>query len=110
MTSAVFNQWAARDFDRAVSRAQWCDWLSWLVKKDNNLISFAEIRLTLPPSSQRDLGFQFVPLAGCRRSHLRTSETGFLVVYRGGFGAKQSLFWLKNPVSRLFRQAARLPT
>lgn len=62
MTSAVFNRWAARDFDRAVSKAQWRDWLSWLVKKDNDLISFAEIRLTLPSSNQRELGFQFVPL------------------------------------------------
>lgn len=62
MTSATFNLLAIRDFDRAVNKAHWRDWLSWLIKKNNNLISYEEIRRTLPLSSQRYLGFQFVSL------------------------------------------------
>ncbi len=62
MTSAIFNTLAARDFDRAVNKAHWRDWLSWLVKKNNSLISFEDIRQTLPLNGQRYLGFQFVPV------------------------------------------------
>ncbi len=62
MTSTTFTRLAIRNFDRAVGKAQWRDWLSWLLKKNNNLISFEEIRHTLPLEGQRYLGFQFVPL------------------------------------------------
>jgi hypothetical protein len=63
MTTATFNLWAIRDFDRAVSKAYWRDWFSRLVKKNNDLISFEEIRRALPFKGQRYLGVQFVPLA-----------------------------------------------
>lgn len=62
MTSATFNLWAIEDFDRAVSKAHWRDWLSWLFKRNNNLISFDEIRQTLSFKRQRYLGLQIVPL------------------------------------------------
>lgn len=62
MTSATFDLLAIRDFDQAVSKARWRDWLSWLVNKNNNLLSFEQIRHTLPFKGQRYLGLQFVPL------------------------------------------------
>lgn len=74
MTSTTFTRLAIRNFDRAVGKAQWRDWLSWLLKKNNNLISFEEIRHTLPLQGQRYLGFQFVPLDNIVGSEGRPHE------------------------------------
>ncbi len=74
MTTATFTLRAIRDFDRAVNKAQWRDWLSRLLQKDNNLRSLEELRQRLPFKGQRYLGLQVVPLANIVGSQGRARE------------------------------------
>ena len=62
MTSATFNRLAVQDFDQAINKAHWRDWISWLTRRSNNLMSLDVIRRTLPLKAEHYLGLQFVPL------------------------------------------------
>jgi hypothetical protein len=62
MTVPIFNQLVLQDFERARYRAFWRDLLSWLTRKDNNLLSFDQVRQGRPLTKRHYRGLQTVPL------------------------------------------------
>lgn len=63
MTIILFNQSVLQDFERARRRAFWRDLLSRLTRKDNNLLSFEQIRQGQLVTRRHYRGLQTVPLA-----------------------------------------------
>ena len=61
-SSATYSLLAIREFEKASRKANWRDWLSWLTRNNNNLLSLDEILRCVPVKNQRHLGFQFVPI------------------------------------------------
>ena len=62
MTIPLLNQLVLQDFERARRRAFWRDLLSWLTRKDNNLLSFDHVRQGRPLAKRHYRGLQVVPL------------------------------------------------
>ncbi len=62
MTTSLITQLAQRDFERAVRKAMWRDWLSWLTCHNNDLCSFDQFNPELPEQSTHYLGLETVPL------------------------------------------------
>ena len=62
MTTTFNTHRALDDFEQARRKAAWRDWLSLLIRKKYNLLSFNEIRQELPLTGQHYLGYQMVPL------------------------------------------------
>ncbi len=56
------DQLALQDFAHAVHRALWRDWLSWLIRKNNNLLPFEQVRRHLSFKGQHQRGLCAVPL------------------------------------------------
>lgn len=62
MTTALITQLAQRDFERAIRKAIWRDWFSWLTHKDNNLWSLEQLGPQPPDLPTHYLGLHSVPL------------------------------------------------
>ncbi len=62
MITTTVSQLAYDDFERAMYKAWWRDWISWLTRKCNDLLSFDQIRADLPSNGQHMIGLQVVPL------------------------------------------------
>lgn len=62
MTSTTFDYCAFEDYQRAVHKARWRDWFSWLTRKCNDLLAFEQIRPSLAHQGNHLLGLQVVPL------------------------------------------------
>jgi hypothetical protein len=62
MNTMTFNPLAVGNFERAMFKASWRDWLSRLTRRQNDLLSLDEIRGHLPLKGQHYLGLQIVPL------------------------------------------------
>jgi hypothetical protein len=59
MTTTTLNhQEALQDFEQAVRRAHWRDWLSFLTRKCNKLLSFDQTSQSLPVNGYHDLGLR----------------------------------------------------
>ena len=58
--TTTFDQLAAQDFMQAARQAIWRDLLSWLTRKNNNLLSFEQVRQHLSFKGQHQAGFQAV--------------------------------------------------
>lgn len=57
-----FDQLALLDFAHAAHRAFWRDWLSRLIRKNNNLLPFEQVRRHLSFKGQHQRGLYAVPL------------------------------------------------
>jgi hypothetical protein len=57
-----FDQLALLDFAHAAQRAFWRGCLSWLIRKNNNLLPFEQVRQHLSFKGQHQLGLYAVPL------------------------------------------------
>lgn len=62
MNGIIFDQLVLGDFEQAVRKAFWRDWLSWLTRKSNDLLSFHQVRQRLTIKGQHYRGLQAVPL------------------------------------------------
>lgn len=62
MNTMTFNPVAVGDFERAMLKASWRNWLSRLTRRHNDLLSLEEVRGRLPVKGQHYLGSQIVPL------------------------------------------------
>lgn len=57
-----FDQLVVQDFIHAAHQAIWQDWWSWLLRKNNNLLPFEQVRQQLSFKGQHQRGFYAVPL------------------------------------------------
>lgn len=62
MTSLSYHELAHRDFEHALGKAFWRDRISWLTRKNNNLLPSDWIRQRMPFKEEHCLGLQSVPL------------------------------------------------
>ena len=60
--TTTFDQLAAQDFMQAARQAIWRDLLSWLTRKNNNLLPFEYARQQVSFKGQHQLGFDAVSL------------------------------------------------
>jgi len=58
-----FNPLAIRDFRKAISKANWRNWISKLTGKNNNLLSLREALRSRPATNLRHIGCLMIPLA-----------------------------------------------
>ena len=58
MTIPLLNQWVLQDFERARRRAFWRDLISWLTRKNNNLLSFDQVHQGQPLTKRYYRGLQ----------------------------------------------------
>lgn len=56
------DQLTGQDFIHAARQAVWRDWWSWLLRKNNNLLPFEQVRQQVSFKGQRQRGFYAVPL------------------------------------------------
>lgn len=69
MTSLSYNKLVHRDFERALGKAFWRDRISWLTRKNNNLLPSDQLRQGMPFKEEHCLGLQRVPPGPNRRQH-----------------------------------------
>lgn len=62
MSTSLITQLAQRDFERAMHKAMWRDWLSWLTHTANDLLSFDQLGPQAPDLPTHYLGLESVPL------------------------------------------------
>lgn len=62
MTTSLITQLAQRDFERAMRKAMWRDWLSWLTHTANDLLSFDQLGPQSPDQPTYYLGLEIVSL------------------------------------------------
>jgi hypothetical protein len=60
--TTTFDQLALQDFAHAARQAVWRDWWNWLIRKNNNLLPFEQVRQHLLFKGQHHRGLYAVPL------------------------------------------------
>jgi hypothetical protein len=61
-STTTLDRLALQDFVHAAHQAFWRDWLSWLIRKNNNLLPFDQVRQHLSFKGQHQRGLSAVPL------------------------------------------------